>query len=742
MNTSRSPVGFILRALALATLPFGVAQAQTINPTLLITPQVSSVVVLPGDGMLVFTDATHVNGEAAGGGLRKLLDNGELEHAFNSPQDVYAAARDPVDGSFVLGGSFSQVSGSNGPQPRAGLARYSAGGQLLEWALQPHPGEEPLIGVSRLAFTSSGDLLFVGQVSPERRRLCVNAAGASVFRCSHDIAGSVTVFEAQSDGSVLLGGDILQLNGVPIPRLVRLLPGTLDLDTSFNYPDASSDLNAVAVQNGTVWVGAGSRLYRLMGDGSIDPSIDIQANASIRSVRTDGSDGLFVGGSFSTIGGVERPRLARLQTSGMAVVDPLWQPPAINGSVRDIAVLSDRVLAAGPLDSMPAQAAGLIALNRTNGETVVSSRPARLGLSAPNASLVSAPTADGGAVISGRFTQTRLGIVPGLLKVDSSGEEVAGWAPELSERVVALVGGPDGFVYAGFARDITPSLRDYSLRRLSIADGSLDENWRYPMPWGDHIPSALTIDSGYLWFGYRPDSASGNSSGIGRVSLGATAVPDAAWSYNLSFTGVAAKIIPLADGSALVLRGVLPPSGAIFFPPLPIPPGPRMYRFVPGEFGVSMQPFGPDLSGVLTDIVRQRDGRVLGLEIDYSGVSTLRRFSANGELELDFDLVLMYPRAAGSIALDDARGLLYFDAVVSTTFPSSTVRRQARLLLASQTVDDSWPNEGEDPGVRSNLTLIGSRLFAGAQSGSAWAPAGAFLSTTVQSMFADGFENP
>lgn len=740
MTLRLSPARLVLRTLVLAAVPVCFAQAQVIDPTLLQTAQVSSVLVPPEGGLLVVTDASFVDGEDVGSNIsvRRFSDNGEIDLSWRLPQYTRAVARDPQDGSIIVAGMFSTVNGPNGAVPRQRIARLSASGQLQPWSLQPDEGQLPLSNVERLLFMGNGDLMFIDGAGGTQSRLCVVAASESVYRCVHEITGEVRVLKAMADGSVLMGGSMVRLGDAPVPSLLRLLPGSLARDEAFSYSDTSA-ITAVEIQNGTVWVGAGARLRRLMSDGSIDPSLSIDANGTLWSLRADGIDGLFVGGSFSTIGGVDASRLARLRTTATPVIDTLWRSPAIVGDVRDIAVLPDRVLAAGGLHSIAAQAAGLISLGRANGAAVEANRPPRLGKSANSPSLVSAPLPDGGALFAGDFTQSRDEVLPGLLKVDSSGAPVAEWAPELPGHVMAMVSGRDGFVYVGLVRHVSAFVQEYTLRRLSLVDGSLDHGWQLPL--NDGVPSALTIDSGTLWYGVKPGGSNSFISYVRRVGLGTTAVPDFRWNISSGFTGTIGRIIPLPDGSALVPRGPVSSSGVIFFPPPPSPPGPRMYRFSPGEFGIEVLPFGPDFTGFFSDIARQADGRILALELSGSTGAILRRLSASGELDADFDLPMVNPLATGSIALDEARGFLYYGASMpDPDWPSRILHRQARLVLSSQTVDHGWPNEGEDPGVRSTLTLRGQQVFVGAMFASLYQPIGAFMKTSAPPLFVNGFE--
>jgi hypothetical protein len=734
----------LLFLASLVWAPASLVLAQVIDPSLQQTPEVDLVLPLSDGGMVVITDASYINGQQAYGNIsvRKLRDDGTEDIYWSRPQFSHTAAQDPVDGSLLVAGGFSQVNGPNGAEPRNRFARFSVSGELSAWDVQPESGAGTLRSVRRMWFLGSGDLIFVADGDASLlQRLCLIPAGSNLYRCLQEVSGEVRALLVLADGSVLLGGNISGFNGEPASPLLRLLPESLARDEAFNYTDTSTPINAIEVQNGEVWIAAGTRLRRLLADGSVDEAASIDADGPIRSLRADGADGLFVGGSFSTLGGENRARIARVHTSSATGIDLLWQAPAIEGEVRDISVLPDRVLAAGRLQSVPAQAAGLIALERADGVVVQTQRPARLGQYMYSTPLISTPTPDGGAVFAGNFTQSRDAVHPGLIKVDQHGTVIPGWAPVLPGRVVSMVAGPDGFLYVGLVRDISSLYREYSLRRLALGDGALDPQWQWYL--SNQIPSALTIDSGSLWFGVRSDTSGGVSSSLRRISLGATALPEGPWGLSGGFTGVVGKIIHLPDGSVLVLRAPVSSGGVVFFPPpSSAPPGPRIYRFVAGPSGVAVQPFGPDLSGFLSDMLRKSDGRILALEMGGSQSRSLHRLSPGGELEASIMLApTAAPAATGSIALDEDRDLLYYGAVVpDPDWIGDSLQRQVRLQLATQSVDDSWPNADEDPGVWSKLILQGPRLFAAAYHATTYEPIGAFMHTSVPPLFEDGFE--
>lgn len=716
------------------------AKAQIIEAELFQTADASQVVAMPEGGLLVLSDASFLDGEPVfnGSGIVGLAPDGTPLPAWGlNVRFVRALARDPNDGSILIGGYFSAVNTPEGPQPRAGIARRSPDGALTPWSIAPDVGESPLTGVVRIVVLGNGDLIFVDVPNWGPARVCRAAAQASVFRCIHEVWGTVHVLEALPDHSILLGGTIADLGGTPVPPLVRLLPGTLERDESFAYPDTAA-ITAAAVDGSHVWVASGNHLRRVDANGEAAPGVELQANGSIDTLRADGAGAVFAGGAFSTIGDVPRPGLARVLEAG--AVDPLWQPPGMQGRVRDLALQGDRLLAAGPLHSRPARAVGLIALDRVSGSQIPDAVLPLLGLAPDFELLASAGTPDGGAIFAGSFSHDGNQVLPGLLKIDASGELVPGWTAELPGQVTAMLVGPDGQLYMSLRSGDTPFTSRYSLRRLALNDAALDSHWTLPL--FNLNPTALMIDDGHLWVGYV-EGFSGTSSRLLRVSLGAEATLDPGWNSPVSVGGIARRLIAMPGGGVLMLPQP-PPTTIIIGPGLPIPAGPRLAIFSeePGV-GVHVQPFGPEFaSGTsVSDVARLADDSLLVMQQSGLGTSGPRRLLANGSLDPDFSVNLGELLPRGSIALDEARGQLYFAANrPDPDFPGLRIPTIARIGLASATVDTGWPAPESQPEVDVQLSVQGARVFAGALRLSPFRPLGAFISTSVPPLFVDGFE--
>jgi uncharacterized delta-60 repeat protein/uncharacterized repeat protein (TIGR01451 family) len=170
-------------------------------------------------------------------------------------------------------------------------------------------------------------------------------------------SGTVTVGGA-ADRKIYIGGDFIVVGSSVLNRIARILPdGNVDL--SFNPGSgANNSVYAVAVQNdGKVIIGGAftsydgvlmNRIARLNQDGTLDPTFDpgSGANGTIRTVVIQPDGRILIGGDFTTIGGVPRGHIARLNSNGS--VDLTFDPEnGANDSVRSIAIQTDGKIVIG-----------------------------------------------------------------------------------------------------------------------------------------------------------------------------------------------------------------------------------------------------------------------------------------------------------------------------------------------------------------------------------------------------------
>ncbi len=177
--------------------------------------------------------------------------------------------------------------------------------------------------------------------------------------------GFVSGVESDAAGNVYLGGSFNDFNGdrtkgLGLLRLtsggvrhtiwdIGFISGVDDLLVVGNFLYVGGSFSSVR----TLSAGTISRPYLLRifltgpNEGKIDPAFVPTLNGSVRVIESDGTS-LFIGGTFSTVNGSGRTRLAKLLTGGADpdALDATWNP-APNNPVADLEYVSPHLYVSG-----------------------------------------------------------------------------------------------------------------------------------------------------------------------------------------------------------------------------------------------------------------------------------------------------------------------------------------------------------------------------------------------------------
>lgn len=741
MRSSRALLGRLLQLGLLSLLPWACSHAQRIQTQLLVNAEVRELLPLQDGSVAADFRADYLNGNAVqvGGRYLRLMRDGRIDPDWplNDIGRVSVLIADPADGSLLVGGSFDSLRGPQGNEPRARIARISADGRLLPWTLQPATGESALSDVTAIVSLTDGGLVFVDDTEGDGFRLCMAAANAGEFRCPQRIAGSPARLQAQADGSVLVEGTRLKLGASEESVLLRLQPGTLDWDASFVFDSSLFPYSRfVAVQGNTVWAAKPGRLYRLAANGGVDAEDSLAVSSDFQGFHVNDSGQLLIleNGYYPE---TNRGRIvvSRILAGDTPSRDPTWPKVEWPGWAHVLASRGDRLYLGGSVGSRSLGVAGILELSAIDGTVRPDTLPVRLGLVAHFGPHSAVSTPDGGAVFTGRFSQSVAGFAPGILKVDAEGHPVPGWGEWPEGDYLTAAAGEDGFIYVATTQGGSSPTH---LRRVRLEDGKLDPSWSLFM--GELEPWAMAVHEGELWFAFSRDFA-WDRMGVGRVSTSMPPQFDPSWTTQPFAPGWPTRIFPGADQSALVHSiyggedvGFDPP------PPQPTPTFRHLHRFLLGGTEVSRVPAGPQDSTAsrIEDVEPMADGSLFIIRYENGGYH-LKRFLANGTWDPDFTPELGEIELGRTIALDEARGKLYFTGYGST-FSGNCVMR---LDLVAQTVDTDWPGEGAEVcGPYLELSIRGDRVFAAPArfETDGFDPLGGFLSVKVRPLFVDGFE--
>ncbi|HMD53677.1 MAG TPA: hypothetical protein VKJ65_03905, partial [Phycisphaerae bacterium] len=251
---------------------------------------------------------------------------------------VYAVVVQP-NNKTVIGGDFTAYDGTNSTR----MARATAGGQLDETFSQ-NIGLGPDAFVDAIALDTNNNIYIGGGFSSfngfERNGIArLNPNGTldnSGFLPGNGFNGVVSAMLIQPDGRILMAGNFTTYNNTNCNYIVRLNPdGTIDpafaagAGPSDDYYTPDTTINSMALQtNGAIVIGGNftsvdgvgrNYIARLNSDGSLDTTFDPGegANDIVYSVAVDTNGFILAGGAFTQLGALGGSQgIARLNSDG------------------------------------------------------------------------------------------------------------------------------------------------------------------------------------------------------------------------------------------------------------------------------------------------------------------------------------------------------------------------------------------------------------------------------------------
>lgn len=296
--------------------------------------------------------------------VARLNSDGSLDTTFVDPNvtsttgndTVFAVARSP-GGGIVIGGLFDTVAGV----PRQGIAMINDDGTLLSGFVPNLNGS-----VMDISFRNGGSLIAGGFFTTADGQPCkrvVRLTGLGTLDQSFqdpNIDGAVRVVVEMPDGKILIGGEFQNVGGQPHQHIARLnINGTVDSTFNANIDNFVNDI-APSIFNGDMIVGgefttvnglSRFRLVKLNSVGATDPNFlpaVLSPASSIQAVTWFGSK-VFIGGTFTSVGGVNRRDFAALNDT-FGTLDPIFHDPGISGSfggVNAITIQPDQKILLG-----------------------------------------------------------------------------------------------------------------------------------------------------------------------------------------------------------------------------------------------------------------------------------------------------------------------------------------------------------------------------------------------------------
>ncbi|HKQ40227.1 MAG TPA: Calx-beta domain-containing protein, partial [Verrucomicrobiae bacterium] len=317
---------------------------------------------VPDGRLMIAGDFTNVN-NIVRQGLARLNPNGTLDTSFSvgaGPDAPVRALAIQADGKVLLGGFFSQVTGTN----RHGIARVNIEG-TLDTFFDPGAGADgPVYAIAvqpdRKILVGGAFSDFAGQRLPGIVRLLPDGRVDSTFNAGSGPRGNVFAFAILPDGKILIGGDFIEVNGIPRHGIARLNRNG-SVDTSFD-PGSGTDfaaVRAVLIQpDGKIVIGGSfttingvprNFLARLERDGAVDTSFMngvSGGNFPVQALALHADGKIVVAGDFTTFNGVTRNHITRLNPDGTTDTTINFGTGA-NAFVAALAIQPDRRIVLG-----------------------------------------------------------------------------------------------------------------------------------------------------------------------------------------------------------------------------------------------------------------------------------------------------------------------------------------------------------------------------------------------------------
>lgn len=302
--------------------------------------------------------------------LCRIFPDGSLDTTFRlsaaPDRSIFSLARDN-SGRIAVGGDFLEFAG----QPRLQLARVLESGDV-DTTFDPGPGNPGDFIIYDVLSDEEGNLLiggFFNSFSGSASRIAkLNADGSqdSTFDAGSGILGiGIYTMERQSDGKVVLAGNIVSYNGVARDCILRIFPdGTLD--TTFNAGEIGGYKRVDDIEfdeQGRVLVSGAfssvngierSGIVRLLPNGEVDESFNPGAGFTWNSgigglvnIELQQNGKIVAAGDFATYDGAARRNIVRINSDGS--LDTTFDPgEGFDGKVGEVRLFPDgRILLGG-----------------------------------------------------------------------------------------------------------------------------------------------------------------------------------------------------------------------------------------------------------------------------------------------------------------------------------------------------------------------------------------------------------
>jgi uncharacterized delta-60 repeat protein len=402
--------------------------------------------------------------------IARLNADGTLDNSFNIGLGLNVSANTTSiqnDGKIIIGGDFTSYNGAT----RRKIARLNADGTIDNIFMQGTGANNAVLTTSiqndgkiiiggRLTTFNNTTNNYITRLNTDGTQDISFITGTGGVSSSTFGGNAISTTSIQSDGKIIIGGDLISFDGIPVNRIARLNSnGSLDVTFSTGT-GANNNVFATSIQiDGKIIIGGNftdyngypiNRIARLNTDGTLDVTFNpgTGTNNIVRSISIQSDGKIIIGGDFTAYNGAGRNYIARLNSDG--TLDISFNPGfGANAPLRTASIQSDgKIIIGGDFTSYNVTSRNYISRLNSDGTLDLSFNP---GAGASNSVQTTSILSDGKILIGGDFTSyngtVRNNIA--LLNIDGSLDSVFNQGIGASNSVYSISIQSDGNIIIG-----------------------------------------------------------------------------------------------------------------------------------------------------------------------------------------------------------------------------------------------------------------------------------------------------
>ncbi len=349
------------------------------------------------------------------------------------------AVEDDGNGGWFLGGVFTAVGDTN----VTNLAHVLPDGSV-DTDFLPNPNNA-IYTLKRVGNTlyAGGNFTSIG--GSARNRIAAFDINTKALTAWNPAPNNTNVFALAYDGSVLyVGGDFTSIGGQARNRIAALSTVT-GLATAWNpnASTASTHVRTLTLDGTTLYVGgtfttiggqARNRAAAISTATGLATAWNPNVNQRVRTIVVS-PGGIYLGGDFTTIGGITRNRAGLVDAANGAL--QAWNPNFDN-SVYSMMLQGTTLYAGGGFYQVGSNTRqGVAAFDTTTG-SLTGWNPELRRASYLTTTIYTLGLANGSLYVGGEFTGANASIRKGLVRYDATTMTVDAWDPQINGTVTEM----------------------------------------------------------------------------------------------------------------------------------------------------------------------------------------------------------------------------------------------------------------------------------------------------------------